>query len=404
MPGLTIPIPEWTAQGASLISLLEAAGHDPNALEDSSDEDDDSSSTPLTPNDSQHHLSSHPYHYDSSDNHHPSSVSGRATSREDLAKGLRRHELVTELALDSLDAAHAAVERAQLSADPESFEEPEGFKGFRDDKSPESKLATIVEEFGPWTDESEVFVGQIPGALFRGILIKGLIALTNRRLFVYAVSVASGRGIQGDANGHAPQFIPHPEQNKVIRAGPVTTHFPGLLTKKRRVWFELKADSVTWYRDSTKVFKPLGACRLSGANAVLPYDPEHPYSFRVQLIDGRTKSFDVDTAESAIGWTNDMIAALFTFRATADKLRLSLPLQYITGYERGAYLGLAERVCVKFNVDVCTSSGEIVNEAEEDPAATQTIEMGWLKSQYISLSSFPFRRDADRSSPQLRLL
>lgn len=115
------------------------------------------------------------------------------------------------------------------------------------------------------------------------------------------------------------------------------------------------------------------------------YDPEHPTSFRVQLIDGRTKSFDVDTAESAIGWTNDMIAALFTFRATADKLRLSLPLQYITGFERGAYMGLAERVGVKFNVDVCTASGEIVN--EDDPTATQTIEMGWLMSQYVDASS-----------------
>lgn len=191
MPGLAIPIPEWTAQGASLISLLEAAGHDPNALEDSSDEEDDSASTPLTPNDSQQELSSHPYHYEPSNNHHPSAIPGRATSREDLAKGFEAHQLITELALDSLDAAHAAVERAQGSSDPESFEEPEGFKGFRDDKSPEAKLATLEEEYGVWTDDSEEFIGQIPGALFRGILIKGLIALTNRRLFVYAVSRTS---------------------------------------------------------------------------------------------------------------------------------------------------------------------------------------------------------------------
>jgi hypothetical protein len=60
-------------------------------------------------------------------------------------------------------------------------------------------------------------VVQVPGALYRGVLIKGLIALTNRRLFIYA-------------------FIPPAESvNKVIKSGPVTIHFPGRLQRQRRV-------------------------------------------------------------------------------------------------------------------------------------------------------------------------
>lgn len=41
------------------------------------------------------------------------------------------------------------------------------------------------------------------GALYRGVLVKGLLALTNRRFFIYA-------------------FVPRQEANKLIRAGPVT--------------------------------------------------------------------------------------------------------------------------------------------------------------------------------------
>lgn len=71
---------------------------------------------------------------------------------------------------------------------------------------------------------------------------------------------------------------------------------------------------------------------------------------QVEGTNGRVRAFEYDTAESAIQWRAEIEAALFSkcdtslfltdlfpddptytaFRATADKLRLSLPLQYVT--------------------------------------------------------------------------
>lgn len=75
---------------------------------------------------------------------------------------------------------------------------------------------------------------------------------------------------------------------------------------------------------------------------------------RIDLIDGRQRFFELDTAESAMSWRADMEATVFStfrrkpdsrsfsdirnlsaaFRATADKLRLALPV-------RSTFLSLA---------------------------------------------------------------
>jgi hypothetical protein len=64
-----------------------------------------------------------------------------------------------ELALDNLDSADQAIERAQEgSHGDESFEDPKVIDG---EKSPEEMLARLVEEYGPWNDDSEKFVMQV---------------------------------------------------------------------------------------------------------------------------------------------------------------------------------------------------------------------------------------------------
>lgn len=55
--------------------------------------------------------------------------------------------------------------------------------------TPEDRLCLLEEEFGKWTGldahgrpESETWIDQLPGVLYRSVVVKGAIALTNRRL------------------------------------------------------------------------------------------------------------------------------------------------------------------------------------------------------------------------------
>ncbi|KAL8278984.1 hypothetical protein RQP46_008653 [Phenoliferia psychrophenolica] len=323
---------------------------------------------------------------------------------------------VLDLALDGLDAVDDAVLRAQVTHDgrpapEEQFEDPKTLDG---DKTLENRLKALVDEFGAWSDDSEVFVESVPGALYRGVLVKvrrssfligsasvvdkqlrhsqGLLALSNRRFFIYA-------------------FIPRQEENKVIRAGPVTVHFPGALKRRSRVWVELKNDSVSWYQKSTKVYKPLGSCRLSQVKEVLPYNPAEPTFVRIDLIDGRARWFELDTEESGVAWRSDMEAALFTFRATADKLRLSLPLQRITRIITEPYMTLAERVQIQFDSGRCAegsdegddsasvASSSSGSETSSSKRMAATIEFGYLKNHHTFVESLQKYVDLAQALP-----
>lgn len=83
--------------------------------------------------------------------------------------------------------------------------------------------------------------------------------------------------------------------------------------------------------------------------------------------------------------TDNFLAA---FRATADKLRLSLPLQLIQRIVTEPYMTLAERVQIQFD------SGRCAEGSDEDDSASvtsdssgktfrtaSTIEFGYLKNQ-----------------------
>ncbi|KAK4704988.1 hypothetical protein P7C70_g1228, partial [Phenoliferia sp. Uapishka_3] len=435
-------IPDYIGQTNSLVDLLSATAHDPQGYdwEDDSDADEDSSdelsgddSTLTTPSDSTTNLPPSDVLHDphiflspkstpsssiiespipSADPHNLNLVRGKSLLLQKEYAALNSD--VLELALDGFDSVDDAVLRAQVGEDgvtaagDETFEDPKVVDG---DKSPKKRLETLTNEFGKWSDDSEVFVESVPGALYRGVLVKGLLALTNRRFFIYA-------------------FIPRAEENKVIRAGPVTIHFPGTLTRKHRVWVELKNDSTSWYRSSTKTYKPLGSCRLSQLKEILPYvsvfsgfasrlrqfrssrlttlresqNPEEPNSVRIELIDGRARRFELDTEESAVAWRSDMEAAVFTFRATADKLRLSLPLQLIQRIVTEPYMNLAERVQIHFDSGRCAEGSE--GEESDDSASLgeegtrtngnregkkartpSTIEFGYLKNHHTFVES-----------------
>ncbi|KAI5475042.1 hypothetical protein MNV49_002067 [Pseudohyphozyma bogoriensis] len=358
----------------SLVDLLNATAHQPWHHDDSSefpsDEEDETSTTEddheaVTPGGSQAILDPHHYHGEDAEGG-AAPVRGMSL----LAGDVTRKDLIQELTLDNIDSADAVVERSQLKgdgteADQEAFEDPEVMDAA---ESPAERLKALVEEFGPWNgggSGEEEFVQSIPGALYRGVLIKGVLALTNRRLFIFA-------------------YIPRNPANKVIRAGPVTVHFPGKLMRKRRSWIELKSDSVTWYASSARIYKPIGACRLSQVKEIGAYNPEKPREIYLSLIDGRERVIELDTAESAVAWHGDMIAALFTFRATADKLRLALPLRLVTRMTREPYMSLGEKVEVDFDSGRCEatlSDGASTHSNESEGSSTpQSVAFGYLKN------------------------
>lgn len=92
----------------------------------------------------------------------------------------------------------------------------------------------------------------------------------------------------------------------------LSVHYPGLFKKSSRVWSDLTDDSVTWYKSSSTLYKPIGACRLSQVKEVLEYNEDEPYIVRLNLIDGRKRILELDTAESAMGWRNDIEATVFS--------------------------------------------------------------------------------------------
>lgn len=72
---------------------------------------------------------------------------------------------------------------------------------------PKERYRKLVESYGDWCDDSEYFVESIPAALYRGVLIKGLASLTNRRLLFFA---------------YVPEALPG-----VVRSGAVRISYPG---------------------------------------------------------------------------------------------------------------------------------------------------------------------------------
>ncbi|KAK4046210.1 hypothetical protein OIV83_006242 [Microbotryomycetes sp. JL201] len=383
-------------QMGTFFDLLNASAYDPHHDEhDSEEESNDTESeatTPVTPHEDPLGPVSVPHEFDPDRHaHRPKPKRG-----ESIFRGVSAHDeqLRRELLVDSVESAEAAIARAQNSGVEDDF--VDNVDPANAGKTDEEMLKTLVDEFGPWTDDSEKFVMQTPGALYRSsVLIKGIIALTNRRLFIYA-------------------FIPPPDSNEIIRAGPMTVHVPGAFQKKKRVWVELRRDTATWYASSTKTYKPLGSLRWSQVKEVRDYDPSNPLRFSSQTIDGRVREFEFETAEAAMHWQADMQAAVYTFRASSDRLRLALPLQYVTRTVVTPFTTLAQvnsnenlvsnaytvpyrdRVLLEFDT-TCPDRNQSGTEHNDGP---QSVDFGYLKSHAIFTDKLIEMIDGARGLPR----
>ena len=110
------------------------------------------------------------------------------------------------------------------------------------------------------------------------------------------------------------------------------------------------------------------------------------------MLDGRIKTPIYDTAEAAIEWRNELEATLFSFRATADRLRLALPLELIHDISISPYFTIAQRVEIQFDaghdVDDLASSTPSRSDSPSSPASSSassaasrtTLALGYLST------------------------
>ncbi|TFY81952.1 hypothetical protein EWM64_g2070 [Hericium alpestre] len=117
---------------------------------------------------------------------------------------------------------------------------PSGSGDVEERLEPDDIVRLLSEEFGPLADEGEEkLLLEADGAVFRDVIILGVIHLTTHRLTFHA-SLASAQPNSA---------------SRVIRAGPVTVH-PRGLRRKRRVWLELSSDMLSTYasaRDEDRI-------------------------------------------------------------------------------------------------------------------------------------------------------
>ncbi|KAJ9479259.1 putative Sterol 3-beta-glucosyltransferase (putative) [Pseudozyma hubeiensis] len=238
--------------------------------------------------------------------------------------------------------------------------------------SPEDKMKAIIEEFGECSsvsqpNEPEKLIVDHNGVLMKTVLIKGSLFLTNRRVcfLAYIPDAASNNDNAvehhqaGLATGKDSSAIRAPSDpnvdNPILKSGPAVIHRPGKLRPKRSVWMELRKDSFNAYSASNKLYKPLLSARLSNLYAVLPIDWAQPNVIR--FVEGlKYSSVEFKTQEAALDWRKELEAAAFHARNTAEKVRISIPLERIVGTDAADFMHVAKILHVDVLVGAVTES------------------------------------------------
>lgn len=167
------------------------------------------------------------------------------TSEEGGLSWKAERQLAVELSADAFDTEDEAIIRAQKPDSPEAFAEEYELTPTERDEI----MQRVKEEFGPWTDDSEEIVRRIPGALERSVYIRGSIVLTNRRI-IFMAYIPHFEAHQLVRLLHLRDLNSSLTRGAKIRSGPLTHHPAGSFTAARRLWGELRADCMVWYKNS----------------------------------------------------------------------------------------------------------------------------------------------------------
>ncbi len=275
--------------------------------------------------------------------------------------------------------------------------------------SDEEKLKAIIDEFGECPslshpNEPEKLIADITGVLVKTVLIKGNIFLTSRRICFLAY-IPTTKAEQPDPFAAAADQVDHAAgadrarlnapidpnvRNPILKSGPAIIHRPGKLRPKRKVWIELRRHSFNAYRASNKLYKPLMSARLSNLLAVLPIDWSEPHVIR--FVEGQKYSaIEFKTQEAALDWRKELEGAVFHSRNTADKVRISIPLERIVGLDTADFLQVAKIV----HIDVLAGSVDEASAAaavqeHRDRTARHQLDHSWSSgNMYINCPKNP---------------
>ena len=274
----------------------------------------------------------------------------------------RRETAVANVASDSEEVKGSDVRRDSSTTlvDPDlSVEDEKGLdptEGKEDKLKAEDeevdateRLRRIEEEFGPWTGPGkETWLEQMPATLYRNVLVKGVLALTDKRLLYLA-------------------YLPHFEKGKILKSGFVTVQTTGRgpFARKLKRWAELRSDSLTGYRSSSSLYKPTMSVSLSAIRSIAPIDPQNPKIIRFRFTDGHICEVGLDTVEAADAWHKEWVGALFSFRAKSDRLRAAIPLRRILNMQVSISEGLARVMELRVDTEECDCAVQSIIEGED---------------------------------------
>lgn len=260
---------------------------------------------------------------------------------------------------------------ARLNSIPPITEEDSNLSDPKIKPDDQDDLRFIIDNFGPWTGtdvdgqpESESWIKQIPGILTRSVLIQGDMFLTNRRLCYIA-------------------YLPVIDLGETIRSGPVTLQSGGMFSKRTRCWVELRNDSLTQFKSSTKLYRPIASIHLSEIKHVLPIVPAQPKTLNLRLRNGKIVLVEFDTAEATVAWHNEFVGALFNFKALhSNRMKIMIPLRRIRKLRRNTFESMAK--VMDLDIDCANSIHQLV---ETDVIEKKITKLSYDRTQ-IQLSYF----------------
>ncbi|KAG6918321.1 hypothetical protein DXG01_015179 [Tephrocybe rancida] len=206
---------------------------------------------------------------------------------------------------------------------------------------PPKIIALLVDEFGPLTveGEEENLLLETDGCIIQDVFIVGVIHVTTHRIAFHASLFESRHdGLLSE---------------RIIKTGSAILHRKGWHAK-RRIWLELSRDMLCAYTSSNDEgrIRPMFTLLFAFMKKVLPLDPRHPRSLRIEFtVQSRAlvDAFEFDTEESVRDWRRELTGALFLYRhqrrvaldtSIAEEesgIRLSLPLNRIAKIRFGCY-------------------------------------------------------------------
>ncbi|KAK0527714.1 hypothetical protein OC842_004774 [Tilletia horrida] len=297
--------------------------------------------------------------------------------------------------------ARAGTESTVLSASTVDEDDAAFLAAVNQRLDPAAKLRALKEEFGPSRvryssatndgaaeeaeeeeEEEEEYIASAMAVLFRTVLIRGTLVVTNHRLCFFATlppplgtasasqvtpggslpvaatstdadvrmatfPLHSPSGSEAGAQQQQQQLATSPGiptdpalSNPILIKGPAVLHRTGW-RRKRRCWFELRADGFCAYPSSEQLYQPLGSIRLQDIEEVCPADFKRVTWLSVKVVGGKTASLEFGTEEACLVWRRELEAALWAYRNSSDKIRISIPLARIAGVERIGMLHFA---------------------------------------------------------------